>query len=579
MATIQSRISRGHKYWCIVESRRVNGKPRPIVLAYLGRAGDLLTRLQGLNENVKVKSYSHGAVVALLQMAEELDICNIINKNIQSERKNIAKRPIRNNLTAGATFLLAAINRLCLPTSKKGFYDWAKNSSLEYLMKTNLSKVDSQHFWDLMDALPTKNIELVEQELLQKVFEHYQPNKRSLFFDTTNFFTYIHTTNDRCKIAQRGKNKQKRGDLRQIGLALVVTAQDMIPLFHLTYEGNCNDSKIFKAIVEKLKERMEFLKLDIGSHTVVFDRGNNSKENLRLLTASGINYVGALTPYQHKGLVQEAIVRLDSLEMRNRILQVYRTKAVIWEEERTVVIFISENLKAGQLGWLYQQIEKVEKEFKTYKEKTTKKPLSQKQKVIKEKKAASFIHEKNLDEIVNVIWHQVDNNKFQFDYYIDQEKIKTLEEAFGIRMLMTSRHDWSTKEIIEAYHGQFHIEHSFKNMKNPYHLAVRPQFHWTDQKIKVHFFICVIAYLLASLLWKQAKEKANFTGTLDNLLDMLNNIRLVAILEANKEKRGAIKTIYKLEKMTPDEEVLIQALNLEKYHSNRPKLSGVSVYT
>ncbi|MBE7444354.1 MAG: hypothetical protein HS132_03590 [Planctomycetia bacterium] len=38
---------RGYKYWYIVESRRVNGKPRPIVLSYLGKADDLLKRLQG----------------------------------------------------------------------------------------------------------------------------------------------------------------------------------------------------------------------------------------------------------------------------------------------------------------------------------------------------------------------------------------------------------------------------------------------------------------------------------------------------------------------------------------------------
>ncbi|GAI48971.1 unnamed protein product, partial [marine sediment metagenome] len=42
MATIQSKTTKGYKYWYIVESRRVNGKPRPIVLAYLGKADDLL---------------------------------------------------------------------------------------------------------------------------------------------------------------------------------------------------------------------------------------------------------------------------------------------------------------------------------------------------------------------------------------------------------------------------------------------------------------------------------------------------------------------------------------------------------
>ena len=73
MATIQSKMSRGHKYWYIVESRRVNGKPRPIVLAYLGKAESLLRRLQqGIGEKLKIQSHSHGAVAALLVVARKL---------------------------------------------------------------------------------------------------------------------------------------------------------------------------------------------------------------------------------------------------------------------------------------------------------------------------------------------------------------------------------------------------------------------------------------------------------------------------------------------------------------------------
>ena len=64
MATIQPKTSHGHKYWYIVESRRVNGKPRPVVLAYLGKAEDLLHRLAGLNTEARIKSYSGGGGVA-----------------------------------------------------------------------------------------------------------------------------------------------------------------------------------------------------------------------------------------------------------------------------------------------------------------------------------------------------------------------------------------------------------------------------------------------------------------------------------------------------------------------------------
>ncbi len=84
MATIQSKTSRGHKYWYIVESRRVNGKPRPIVLEYLGKPDALLKRLQGLTEGLRLKSYSHGAIAALLDVAHKLDISSLINQYVKS---------------------------------------------------------------------------------------------------------------------------------------------------------------------------------------------------------------------------------------------------------------------------------------------------------------------------------------------------------------------------------------------------------------------------------------------------------------------------------------------------------------
>ena len=93
MATIQSKTTKGYKYWYIVESRRVNGKPRPVVLAYLGKADDLLKRLQGL-QAYKLKSYSHGAVSALIDVAAQLGIVGILNKHVKSSRDYMSEKPV-----------------------------------------------------------------------------------------------------------------------------------------------------------------------------------------------------------------------------------------------------------------------------------------------------------------------------------------------------------------------------------------------------------------------------------------------------------------------------------------------------
>ena len=577
MATIQSKNSRGYKYWYIVESRRVNGKPRPIVLSYLGKADDLLKRLQGLTEKLRLKSYSHGAVAALLSVANALDVPSIINKQIKSSRPYCAEKPVRNNPTAGITLLLGAVGRVCMPTSKRGWWDWAKTTTAEYLLRHSLSKIDSQHFWDLMDALPEESIAEIERELIEKTLKTYHLQSDTLFFDTTNFFTYIDTTNLRCTVARRGKNKQKRYDLRQVGLAMVVTRNDMIPLFHHTYQGNLADAKVFSTVLETIKDRMNGLGFDSSMHTMVFDRGNNSRDNMAMVERLSLHYVGALTPYHHKQLVENAVCNFREHDVDGCKMQLYRDKRVIWGQERTVVVFVSEKLKAGQVRGMYQSLEKAEHQLKLLQQHLGNPKGKTRDKGGLEDTIRSVVKGQVMKDIIDWSLHEVSAGKFQLNFSVNQKKLEEIEGALGFRILMTDRHDWDTGDIIKAYYGQSKIEHAFRNLKNPYHLALKPQFHWTDQKIRVHFFICVIGYLLASIVWHQAKAHAQFRGTLDTLLDTLNNIRLSTLLEETKS-RGRVKATYQLEEMSDEESLLMNALGIMDFHKHRLKLQGLSVY-
>ena len=578
MATIQAKMSRGHKYWYIVESRRVNGKPRPIVLAYLGKAEDLLRRLQGLTERFKIKSYSHGALAALLKAAHPLEIPALINRHIRSPRSYRSLKPVRHGLTAGMTLLLGAIGRVCMPTSKRGWWTWAKTTSCEYLLRCNLSRIDSQHFWDLMDALPVSAIPKIEEELLRRVLSLYPVGPETLFFDTTNFFTFIDSTNVRCRIARRGHNKQKRNDLRQVGLALVVTREDFIPLFHQTYQGNLHDSTVFRDLITSIKERMVRLGLDPQKHTLVFDQGNNSKENLaQVEEVLRLHYVGSLSPFQHQKLIDEAVGYFQDRRGKEIPVPVYRDKKVIWGRERTVLVFISEKLKAGQLRGIHQALEKKIAGLHKIQDTLTRQGANAADRTVWEEKVKRLARGQFLGDLI--VWSLTSRSGggWHLEFSIPPEKFASVEKYLGFRILMTDRHEWGTDEILRAYHGQSTIERAFRNLKNPHHLALRPQFHWTDQKITVHYFICVLGYLLATLVWRQARLQDEFSGTLDTLLDRLSDIRLAAVLE-DSSKPGRIKTDYRLEERTPEDEKLMQALQIEDLHRSRPQFNGVGVY-
>lgn len=273
MATLQKIKSRGYPYWRIVESRRVNGKPRPVVLEYLGTAETILKRLtEGIPK--KVRSYSHGAVAVMLDIAQELQIVETINKHITHKQ-------LRNEFTVGGSLLLAAIGRICNPTSKRNWYEgWARYTNLSYLLRMSLNKLDSQHFWDQMESLPVAAIPLIEEEITNRLIKTHKITLDTILCDTTNFFTYIDSTNRRCNLAARGRNKQKRMDLRQFGLLLLLSRSEQIPLFHKIYQGNLSDKTIFKEQFKKILNRFKAISGSLEDITLIFDQGNNSKKIL-----------------------------------------------------------------------------------------------------------------------------------------------------------------------------------------------------------------------------------------------------------------------------------------------------------
>ena len=112
----------------------------------------------------------------------------------------------------------------------------------------------------------------------------------------TNFATYIDSANERAPIAQRGHAKQKRTDLRIVGLGLVVSVDGGIPLVSHAYAGNRPDVTQFAEIVRELAARFAALAGDGHELTIVFDAGQNSAENIELLDTLPLRFVGSLPP-------------------------------------------------------------------------------------------------------------------------------------------------------------------------------------------------------------------------------------------------------------------------------------------
>ena len=558
MATIQKRNSRGHTYWAIVESRRVNGKPRPIILEYLGTADSLLQRLtEGIPK--KVRSYTHGDVAFLLDLARQLHIVEAINRHIPQPR-------LRDGFTVGGSLLLAAIGRICRPTSKRNWYEgWARQTSLPLLLRMSLSKLDSQHFWDQMAAVPSEAIPCIEHDIVATLCDREQVSLDTLIYDTTNFFTYIASTNTRCGLAQRGKNKQKRMDLKQLGLLLLVSRQHHLPLFHTLYQGTLQDRTVFKEALPSIIERFKGICGSLEELTMVFDQGNNSKEILRTVDED-LHFVAALSPAQHKKLIEQTNASMAPLSVHDKELQCHRSRVLIWGLDLTTVVYISQKLREGQIRGIERSISKLSATLQELAV-TLKRPTIRGQKRSPEnveKRIKSIVSTHDLKDFVGWKLEAILDDAFALHFWIEQDKLDTfIEQHCGRRILITTRHDWPTQDIILAYWGQAEVEYAFKNLKNPFHMAFRPQYHWTDQKIQVHALICFIGFLLYMLAYKRAQEMAGYRGEPQRLFEQLSMIRLATFIEApSKKSRGSYKTKYSIEEMDEDINNLAHGLGI-----------------
>src|SRR5712691_7326276 len=135
-----------------------------------------------------------------------------------------------------------------------------------------------------------RQIAAIEQDLTHRLIDRFQIELSCLYYDTTNFYTFIDSFNEASGLAQRGKSKEKRMDLRIVGLALLVTKDFHIPLFHQVYAGNIHDPTSFASVTEALMARYRLFSQNVDQITLVYDKGNNSQDNQQSLDAGTYHF-------------------------------------------------------------------------------------------------------------------------------------------------------------------------------------------------------------------------------------------------------------------------------------------------
>lgn len=566
MATIVKKKKKNQFYYYLVESARVNGKPRIVYQKYLGRAEDIAKAVER-RENLDNPKYSFvfefGAVCALYNLAEELRVAQLIDKYAPKRDQG---------LSVGRYILIAAINRAVEPLSKVQIGDWYRKTMLDRIMPVSKNLLSSQRFWDNMNILSDEGIQKFEEEFSGLIVKKYGLHTDCLIYDTTNFFTYIDTMST-SKLPQRGHSKEKRCDLKIVGLAMMVSPDFNIPLFHEVYPGNDPDSKEFGAVIERLKDRFVKLCGKPKNVTLVFDKGNNSPSNIDLIMDSErpFKIVGTLKLSQCKSLLdipKERFVPVPGYQSSN--VTAYRERLTIYGREMVVLVVHNTELLLGQMQGITQNIEKCTIKLQEF-QRTLENSKSQESRggykhtrnsVIK--RIDCILSKEYMKEIFSINI-SVDGKHVSFNFSLNVDRLEKIQERYlGKTIIFTDNHDWPNEKIISAYRSQYHIEHAFRQMKNSHYLGFRPIYHWTDQKIKVHAFYCVLALRLCSLLNRILHDNGIHLS-IDKMLSALSEIRQVITVFPKRGQSKKDREVFSLTKTEPQERRIMEILDIKKY--------------
>lgn len=524
MPSLQAYSVRGKRYWRIVESfRDPQGRPRIRVLRHLGTAQSMLDRLsEAPGTPLYAEERDFGAVWALWNIAREIQLVETIDRHAPKRHQGAS---------VGEYMLLAAINRVLAPTSKSKLGAWYQGTVLSRLLPLPAAALRSQRFWDHMQPLDAATLTKIENDLTRCLVEQQHVDIRALFYDTTNFDTFLDTDNP-SRLARRGHAKSKRTDLRVVGLALLVSWDFHIPLFSKVYEGNQHDSVTFSGALDELVTRYQMFRQHCERITLVFDKGNNSEANIQALDGSPYHFIGSLVPSQHQDLLDIPLGKFRYLkEGMFRGVRVYRTEKEVFGSRRIVLVTRSQALLRGQVRGIQQHLSKKLRALAQLRLKVqnSQEPgWSGKPYTIEgiQKQLESIVSGQYLPEF---LWAKVIHKRGRLvvEYGTDQESYRQLKRrVLGKRILFTSNPQLADEQILFGYRGQHHVERAFREMKDPYFISFSPAFHWTDAMLRVHAFYCVLALTLASLLHRRVRT-AGLNLSLRQMLAYLKGIKEV----------------------------------------------------
>jgi transposase len=506
MAHLHKKTKKGRPCYYVREVARVDGKPKVVNQVYLGSPERILKMAQGgIGIPRKIQAQAFGALWLANFVEKDVDLAGIID-GIVDQKPDDAP-------SVGEYFLYAVYNRMIQACSKRAMPDWYKPTAIQHIRPVKIEELNSQMFWLKWDQVEEKHLQQIAKNFLRRISELEPSSSASdcFMFDTANYYTYM-ASDTESTLARRGKSKEGRNWLRQIGVALLVSRDKRIPLYYREYEGNQHDSKVFLQIMDDMFDIMHNSAGENGTLTVVFDKGMNSEDNIAAIDSRpDINFITTYSTYFAEHLIHVSLnnfTAVDSVKNRkltregkddDRLLA-WRTQGEYWGRERTVVVTYNPLTATKQRYAFEKKMLRLQNILFEFQSKVNNQAPHWRKKSVVLKRYQDICSKLHIPSDLYKVELYTSDSRFRMNFRKNYYRISRYIDRFGKNILITNITAWTTDEIIQASLDRWGVEEGFRLTKDEQQVALRPIRHWTDSKIRCHIFTCIAAMALLRII-------------------------------------------------------------------------------
>ena len=399
----------------------------------------------------------------------------------------------------------------------------------------------NNHCYASMDRLLDRQ-KAIQQKLAKK---HFNGNALVLYDITSSYFEGEYNESN---IVKFGYNRDHKRGYEQMVIGFICTSEGC-PIGIEVFPGNTKDET---TVVDKITKLQQTHKIE----EIIFvgDRGMVTKANLeRVKDIQGLNTISALTHPQIKELLSRKVVQLD-----------------MFDDKEIIEVIDPDNPKLRYC--LCRNPESAKRETRTREAlllKTTQelnKIASSKRKATIEQISARVGKLLGTTKMGKFITWEVRDDKLHWT--LNQDLVDTEQLIDGCYIIVSDvpPEKMKAQEIVASYKKLTLVEKAFRNLKSV-QLEVRPVYHKTDDRIRCHVFICMLAYYLQwhitqrlQPLFNDSKNYKNGFWTFENVIERLKSIR--------REEITVAGTTCKIVTDPDDDQVKILDLLQVKLHSH-----------